>query len=44
MPRRRDLVDTAPYTVVDRPAPESAADDGKSRSRVANICEVSSGQ
>jgi hypothetical protein len=31
-----------PYAVVDPPAPESAADDGKSRLRVPNIYEVHS--
>ncbi len=36
----RVFADTAPYAVVDPPAPEPAADDGKSRLRVPNIYEV----
>jgi hypothetical protein len=36
----RVFTDTAPYAVVDPPAPEPAADDGKSRLRVPNIYEV----
>ncbi len=36
----RVFTDTAPYAVVEPPAPEAATDDGKSRLRVPNIYEV----